>query len=219
MRSTEADIVFLQEVTGENVLKALKYSESPQSPHYEFLADQKWPYYAYGKNAVYPHGHHGNAILSHYPIESNSNTDISTNRLEQRGLLHCCVRLPATDTRIHCLCVHLNLIRRGRRKQLYLLEQYIENTVPRDSPLVLAGDFNDWRNRDVLSFASRISLTDAVSIPFRKNVRTFPAKFPLVPLDHIFVRGAGVIRSCRHEGGIWKKLSDHAPLSATIDLL
>ena len=42
----------------------------------------------YGKNAMYPHGHHGNAILSRLPIRQFANHDISDHALEKRGLLH-----------------------------------------------------------------------------------------------------------------------------------
>jgi endonuclease/exonuclease/phosphatase family metal-dependent hydrolase len=219
IRSTKADIVFLQEVSGENLIKERKHSVPPWVSHYEFLAEKYWPFYTYGKNAVYPHGHHGNAILSRYPVSDSSNMNISTNKLEQRGLLYCCVRAPGLSRMMHCMSVHLNLLRGGRRKQLKMLEIFIRDTIPNDSPLVLAGDFNDWGDRDVLPFASKIGLTDAVRIPFRKKVRTFPEKFPLMPLDHILVRGVHVVRSIRYRGGFWKKLSDHSALGATIDIV
>ncbi len=35
---------------------------------FAFLADEIWPHFAYGKNAIYSAGHHGNAILSKHPI-------------------------------------------------------------------------------------------------------------------------------------------------------
>jgi endonuclease/exonuclease/phosphatase family metal-dependent hydrolase len=218
IRSTGADIVCLQEVTGENVLKELKHGDHPRGSHYAFLADEQWPFYVYGKNAVYPHGHHGNAILSRFPISHSSNTDISTNSMEQRGLLYCRVTLPGAAAAIHCMSVHLNLLRGGRRKQLAMAEHFIDATVPPGAPVVLAGDFNGWENTDLLSFAARMQLTDAVQIPLRKTVRTFPAKFPLVPLDHILVRGLQVVRSVRYQGGVWDRLSDHAALGATVEL-
>ncbi|MCA9397003.1 MAG: EEP domain-containing protein, partial [Candidatus Omnitrophica bacterium] len=85
---TKADIVFLQEVIGEDLKKQEKYSDWPESSHYEFLADQIWPEYAYAKNAVFPEKHYGNAILSRYPIESSKQINVSTNRFEQRGFLY-----------------------------------------------------------------------------------------------------------------------------------
>ncbi len=55
----------------------------------EFLADTMWSDYAYGRNAVYPEGHHGNAVLSRFPIEYYENRDISVGNGEKRGLLYC----------------------------------------------------------------------------------------------------------------------------------
>ena len=47
---------------------------------------------AYGMNAVYPHGHHGNAILSRWTIDQFTNHDVSDHALEKRGLLHAVAR-------------------------------------------------------------------------------------------------------------------------------
>lgn len=54
----------------------------PDTTHYEFLADTMWSDYAYGRNAVYPEGHHGNAVLSRFPIEYYENRDISVGNGE-----------------------------------------------------------------------------------------------------------------------------------------
>jgi hypothetical protein len=40
----------------------------PSEPQHEFLAEDVWQSSAYGRNMVYDHGHHGNAILSRFPI-------------------------------------------------------------------------------------------------------------------------------------------------------
>src|SRR5437660_811716 len=63
-----ADIIFLQEVQGLHSRHAARFEDWPDEPQYEFLADQVWPEFAYGRNAVYDHGHHGNAILSRFPM-------------------------------------------------------------------------------------------------------------------------------------------------------
>ena len=41
-----------------------------------------WSDYAYGRNAVYPEGHHGNAVLSRFPIEHYQNLDVSVGNSE-----------------------------------------------------------------------------------------------------------------------------------------
>ena len=100
-----ADLVFLQEVQGEHRGRALREDRWPPLAQYEFLADQVWNEFAYGKNAAYQHGHHGNALLSHYPIVQWRQVDISTNAIEQRGFLHCEIDVPGAG-RIHSICVH-----------------------------------------------------------------------------------------------------------------
>jgi endonuclease/exonuclease/phosphatase family metal-dependent hydrolase len=62
-----ADIFFLQEVQGEHHRHASSFEDWPEEPQYEFLADQVWNDYAYGRNAVYDYGHHGNAVLEPLP--------------------------------------------------------------------------------------------------------------------------------------------------------
>ena len=83
IRTVRADLVFLQEVLGEHREHQRKYSAHwERDSQFEFLADEVWPHFAYGKNAIYTSGHHGNAILSRYPFTFFENIDISTNRME-----------------------------------------------------------------------------------------------------------------------------------------
>ena len=96
LRQLGTDIVFLQEVQGRHEHHASRFQNWPAEPQYEFLADSVWTDYAYGRNAVYDHGHHGNAVLSRYPILRAENQDVSSHPLERRGLLHC-IRLVLRD--------------------------------------------------------------------------------------------------------------------------
>src|SRR5438132_888733 len=77
LRTVHPDLVFLQEVLGHHELHSQKVENWPDQPQFEYLADQLWPHFAYGKNAVYTYGHHGNAILSKYPFSFYENIDIS----------------------------------------------------------------------------------------------------------------------------------------------
>jgi endonuclease/exonuclease/phosphatase family metal-dependent hydrolase len=67
---------------------------------------------------VYDHGHHGNAILSRFPILHEHNQDVTHLRFERRGLLHCAIELPQLGQPLHCVCVHLSLFARSRRWQI-----------------------------------------------------------------------------------------------------
>ena len=55
-------------------------------------------------------------------------------------------RLDGVDQAIHCFCVHLALFERGRERQLKQIIGHIE-ALTQQGPTIVAGDFNDWRNR------------------------------------------------------------------------
>src|SRR3989338_7858403 len=145
IRATDADIVFLQEVLGQHDEHASRVPDWPLVSQFEYLADQIWPHYAYGKNAVYEEGHHGNAILSRYPILRWENEDVSLTKYEKRGLLHACVEIPDSKRQIDLVCLHLNLLQHHRKEQIDRLVSRLRRVAPEGSPLVIAGDFNDWR--------------------------------------------------------------------------
>lgn len=208
-----ADIVFMQEVVGQNLRHAGRWLGWPDKPQHEYMAERSGFSHAYGKNAVYTAGHHGNAILSRYPILRSEKVDISTNRVEQRGLLYALVQLPAGNPPLHCVCVHLGLLRRSRVKQFALICEYVKRTVPESEPVVVAGDFNEWRARkDELSAC--LQLKDAGLALHGRKLRTFPAKLPVLPLDRIYLRGFRVRRAQVLNSGPWKDVSDHAAFLA-----
>lgn len=216
VRETGADVVFLQEVIGEHALHASLQPAWPQTPHYEFLADSTWSAFAYGRNAVYPEGHHGNALLSKYPIVRHANHDVSVAGREPRGLLHCVVAAPVAGGELHVICVHLDLHARQRRRQLGLLCELIAREVPPAAPLVVAGDFNDWTLHAHDRLRDDAGLHEIFVERRGKAARTFPARWPLLRLDRIYVRHvrtrADIVLSLRP----WSHLSDHAGLLAEL---
>lgn len=217
IRSTSADIVFLQEVVGQNHNHSRNVEEWPDSSQFEFLADEVWTHYAYGKNSVYSAGHHGNAILSSFPIASWQNYDISTNPLECRGLLHASLALPGTGRSIDCFCVHMSLFHRGRIKQLELIAQRIIQRVGSTGPFVLAGDFNDWRHAATDALSDLLGACEAFQVANGSPARTYPAEFPILRLDRIYFRGLTVRHAERLRGAKWRRLSDHAALYAELE--
>lgn len=101
VRTLGADVVFLQEVLGMHRSHGQRYDNWSDVPQYEFLADSMWPVYAYGRNAVYPDGDHGNALLSKFPIVRHENLDVSVTGTEERGLLHSVLDVPARRSAHH----------------------------------------------------------------------------------------------------------------------
>lgn len=218
IREVGADIVFLQEVLGSHERYSARFTNWPDHPQYEFLADTIWPQFAYGQNAVYPHGDHGNAVLSKFPILQHRNCDVSVGAPEKRGLLHCVLDLPDRREVVHAICVHLGLREAHRQRQLELLCRLIDHDVPPDAPLLLAGDFNDWRIRASEFLERRVGLVEAFRQVATQLPRTFPARWPLLRLDRIYTRNVTVGAARVLTGKPWSHLSDHAPLVARISL-
>jgi endonuclease/exonuclease/phosphatase family metal-dependent hydrolase len=214
LRELNADIVFLQEVQGEHALHGVQHANYPAGPQHEFLADEFWEHHAYGMNAVYDEGHHGNAILSRFPIVKTSNKDVSAHRFESRGLLHSEVEI--AGRRVHCLCAHFGLFAKGRRAQTSALIEHVLSDIPVDAPLIIAGDFNDWRNKLSRTLANELDVHDVFDLHSGKPARSYPSRMPLFRLDRIYVRGFSVQHCDVHIGGKWLRLSDHAALSAQL---
>lgn len=217
LHELNSDIVFLQEVQGERRRVPRRAAGYPQQPQHEFLAQELWPHYVYGMNAVYDHGHHGNAILSRFPILRWDNQDISAHMFESRGALHCEVALPGNVT-LHCLCVHLGLFKAGREQQFGALVERINRLVPMDAPLIIAGDFNDWHNHASHQLAQQLGLHEAFEMSAGSLARSYPVRLPVFRLDRIYVRGLEVQHSSVLARYPWNKISDHAALTATLML-
>ena len=220
LRELSADIVFLQEVQGLHLGHAERLADWPALPQHEFLAEDVWDNHAYGSNVLYDQGHHGNAILSRFPILHSDNQDVTHLRFEKRGLLHCAIALPSLAQPLHCVCVHLSLFARSRRRQMEALADRIEEKVPAAAPLLIAGDFNDWRNHADDLLAQRLGLVEvfAGSGNAQRPSRSFPAALPMFRLDRIYQRGLQVAATELHAGPPWSRISDHAVLSARFRL-
>jgi endonuclease/exonuclease/phosphatase family metal-dependent hydrolase len=216
VRKVGADVVFLQEVLGTHAAHGRRFSGWPETPHYEFLADEIWPQFAYGRNVVSPVGHHGNAVMSKYPIVHDRNHDVSVAGPEKRGLLHCVLRVPGQPLDVHVICVHLGLLERHRQQQLRWLCATVRAEVPPHAPLIVAGDFNDWRRRADPLLWDGAGLREVFVSAYGVPARTFPARMPLLCLDRIYVRNASVHLPVVLPRKPWSHLSDHAPLAAEI---
>lgn len=230
----QSDILFLQEVQGRHDLHAIKHATDwPELSQQDFLAGDSHEC-AYGMNAVYDHGHHGNALLSAFPIVSYANRNISDHKYESRGILHCIVRAP--DVEVHCYVIHLGLFAGSRKRQTDALIEAVNETAGKDAPVIIAGDFNDWGNKLSEDLCGELGVNEVFDEnlsrrgfgtylrqlsgrgPRIQPARTFPAAMPFLQLDRIYVRGFKVESAEVLHGAIWAKLSDHAPIVATLKL-
>lgn len=166
LHALQADLVFLQEVQGRHERHAERFEHWPVEPQDQFLARSPTLRHsfeaAYGQNATYLHGHHGNALLSRFPILGLENRDVSDHALEKRGVLHCVVEIRGRRT--HCFVVHFGLLARSRARQAQVLIDWIEREVAPGAPLIIAGDFNDWRDQLSVHFAARLGVREVFDV-------------------------------------------------------
>jgi len=216
------DLVFLQEVTGENIKHEKKFDNWPTEKHYEFLADNIWTYYSYAHNAVYPHGHHGNLVLSKYPITSWENFDISTNIMEKRGLLKANIEV-ITDQKdsitLNTFNTHLNLLQLGRNKQFDKIKEEINKLSDPSAPLILAGDFNDWNTKAISFFKEHLEINEVFHEIQGRTPKTFPSPFPIMSLDRIFYKNLRIINCYLLESEKAKSMSDHLGIVAEFEII
>ena len=215
MRSHHPDLLFLQELQQEHRGRVRRFGQWPLTELTHFLSEDFWHHWHYGKNVEYPAGHHGNAILSKHPLQKGQNYDISAYRFERRGLLHSVTQLEGIQKPIHCFCVHLALFERGRERQLEEIIHYIEE-LAQEGPTIVAGDFNDWRNR-VGGPMRAAGFNEVFEALTGAPAKTFPSVKPILAMDRIYVRGLKIHSAqILHE---WMGLSDHLGISAELEFL
>jgi endonuclease/exonuclease/phosphatase family metal-dependent hydrolase len=239
LHAIDADICFLQEVQERNERLARRPGHH-NGTQLDVLCTGSYLHRAYGMNAVYPHGHHGNAIVSRLAIGQFLNHDISDHALESRGMLHAISHIESSRGAldIHLINTHFGLIKRSRVRQAEFLIDFVRSEVPARAPLIIAGDFNDWqqgvdevlhRELDVLEAAAEFNRRQRPRrnferfLPWRNEerprvARTYPSVMPWLSLDRIYVRGFKV-RDVRVPKGIeWAQRSDHMPLIADLEV-
>jgi endonuclease/exonuclease/phosphatase family metal-dependent hydrolase len=165
----------------------------------------------HGENEDY-----GNAIISRYPI-----TLRRAIPLPGSGTWYCHETRVAlwaeTETplgRVHIVNTHFGLGRPERLAQSLLLasaDQLGAHTT--NEPLILLGDFNSRRGSRALRIL-REFLQD-VRVVVGGAHRTFPTRFPLIAVDHIFANAAlRPLCISSHRTSLARVASDHFPLLA-----
>lgn len=206
----DADVVCLQEVRKLHRGEARYFPHWPALPQAEFLAPEGYQA-VYRTNAFTRHGEHGNALLSRWPVIDHRHEDMSDHRFEQRGLLHS--ELMVRGLPVHVVVVHLGLIRPSRLRQLAQLRRYIDREIPPDSALLVAGDFNDGP-----AVVGKELAHSGLHAFEGARQATFPARLPLLQLDHVYGRGLVPVGAKVLRGRTWWRMSDHLPLIAEFSL-
>jgi endonuclease/exonuclease/phosphatase family metal-dependent hydrolase len=210
LRELRADIVALQEVVSLE-------GGAREEDQARFVAGELGLHFAFGENQLHNGGRYGNVILTRFPIEGHQNYDISAGGRERRGCLRTDVRFH-NDT-LHIFNVHFGTRFFEQRKQARkLFDDGIVVNEDLRGPRIVLGDFNEWLRGSVTSTLTA-HLDKANVRHHLKRSRTFPGRFPIFRLDHIyFDRKLRLKRLARHRTRTAMVASDHLPLVAELSL-
>jgi endonuclease/exonuclease/phosphatase family metal-dependent hydrolase len=206
IRHYQPDVALLQEVDDGA-------RRSRHDRQVDVLAEAvELPHRAYQRNVrLRTVGHYGNAVLSRFPLLEPEDLDLTIRFKKRRCALLCGFRAAVGDhgRSVAIANVHLGLAGFERQIQLRrLLGCPRLSDLPTQTPLIIAGDFNDvWDN-----LGKRVMQPAGFQLG-SGHVRTFPAAAPLRRLDRVFYRGPLVAKAAfaGHTGPA-RRASDHLPL-------
>lgn len=205
LRSLSPDLLLCQEVF---------HCSQGGPPQSDGLAEALGFTHFFGPNKYRSVGDHGNTTLTPLPVEHAENHDISTNPVERRGALYLRARMEDGQP-LHVFNVHLGLNGFQRSAQISEIAGILERSATSSDPVVLAGDFNDWR-KQLEPRVAAMGLTSVFSDRDADTPRTWHARRPVFPLDRIYVRNLRVKNAGSVDGEPWNALSDHLPLWAEL---
>lgn len=160
---------------------------------------------------------YGDAILTTLPARLLK-SGVLPSRGEQRGAL--AVELSLDGRGLKIVNTHLGLRSADRRAQMNALlgPDWLAHPDWRDAPRILIGDLNSTpMTRTYRTAASQYR--DAHAAAHLKPRATFPSRFPLLRLDHVFV--SQHIRSVEARvvsTPLSRLASDHLPLLVTVEV-
>ncbi len=161
-------------------------------------------------------GHHGNATFTSFPVAHVQNYDVSTNRIERRGVLY--TRVMLGNGCLHVFNAHLGLNGWQRMTQVRRIAEIVADGCHNDDPVLLAGDFNDWNGKLDKVITDELGFENPFGHLPAKLINTWHARRPVFNLDRVYVRNLEVAAVQRFCGDPWQELSDHLPLAVDFAL-
>ncbi|MEC9062358.1 MAG: endonuclease/exonuclease/phosphatase family protein [Pseudomonadota bacterium] len=159
-----------------------------------------------------PEGWYGNAILTRFDVLNHDTVDVSQRGRQPRNVQ--VVELKTEKTPLTVVNTHKGLKKLERRSQFSLLHEHLSHRLKeRQTPLVLAGDFNEWQ------FFSKAFKGLNELLSQQKVGATFPSHFPVFALDRVWVSDDIKVKSCRKLKNAKTRIySDHLPVLIDIAL-
>ncbi len=159
-------------------------------------------------------GWHGNMLLIR-GAEVERAEAVSLPGLEPRGASLADLRIG--DRPLRVIAAHLGLLRQSRLARARRLAAEIGG--PDDRPTLLMGDFNEWRLGPGCGLMPLRRGLGAVARSAEVAVPSFPAQFPMLPLDRIIACNRARLDPPRpHLSALARRASDHLPLTARLRL-
>lgn len=214
----DADVVLLQEVDeGAPRSRELNLAK-------ELAEVTGYPHFALGHNVSLKKGRYGNATLSRFPILRERNIDLTLQESWiRRGCQHTTLEVEEGSRHLEVFNLHLGLSARERQRQVELLIRSHEfSSLSRSAPVLVGGDFNDWRSLLMPMFNNGLGFTCATERksagPYR-CIPTYPSVAPQGGLDRFYFRGPMTLDSvhrCRLQ--VARLASDHLPIIAEFEV-
>ncbi len=160
---------------------------------------------------------YGDAILTSLPnrlVKASGLPSIG----EPRGALWLCLDVEGRP--VNVINTHFGLWRRERIRQAETLlgPGWLGHPQVGEQPTILMGDFNSVPSSAAYRLLSR-QLTEVQSSTGGRPRATFPSRYPMLRIDHIFLSAGMTALSAEVPSNLRARIaSDHLPLLATVEL-
>jgi endonuclease/exonuclease/phosphatase family metal-dependent hydrolase len=196
----DADVIGLQEVESGAKQETEPLAVLAERTRYKVIR---------GPTIRQPGRSYGNLLLTRQRVVQTHLINISVPGREPRGVIDAVLEI--ADHTVRIMVTHLGLTLGERR---YQAERLLDIVQSMDTPLLIVmGDMNEWHpfNQRIRNLQRWMGRSPA---PF-----TFPARFPFLALDRIWVRPRhALIEMQAYRSPLARCASDHLPLRATVSL-
>ncbi len=193
IRHWSPDIVALQEVD----------SRGRADDPFALLAKAVGEHSIDARSIVTKDGDYGQVLISRWPFaEPPTVTDVSYREREPRRAI--AARIASNRGELTVIATHLGLSIHERHSQAHALAKLVQ-----PARTLVLGDFNDWFwVKSVRGVLARLC-------PVRTQLRTFPARLPMMRLDRIYASRDLAIRAAWTDRRA-RAYSDHLPVIADV---